>query len=72
MFAVAHLSLCLFETQTKEEWLQHWQATQISIRAEPAQPMHVDGEMVGETPVEIQVVPKAVKILVPGGETKSY
>lgn len=55
----------LLEPQAKDEWLLHWQARQISIQAEPAQPLHVDGEMVGETPTEIEVLPNSVRVLVP-------
>jgi diacylglycerol kinase (ATP) len=44
----------------------HWQARQITIDADPDQPVQVDGEMAGRTPISIRVVPKAVKVLVGG------
>jgi diacylglycerol kinase family enzyme len=42
----------------------HWQARQIVIDAEPSQPVQIDGEMAGRTPVSIEVVPQAVRVLV--------
>jgi len=46
----------------------HWQARQITIESEPSQPVQVDGEMAGRTPVSIKVVPQAVAVLVPKPE----
>jgi diacylglycerol kinase (ATP) len=43
----------------------HWQASQIRIDAAPAQPVQVDGELGGETPVTIRAVPNAVRVIVP-------
>ena len=43
----------------------HWQASQIRIDATPAQPVQVDGELGGETPVTIRAVPNAVRVIVP-------
>jgi diacylglycerol kinase (ATP) len=45
--------------------VEHWQVRQVRIEADPAQPVQVDGEMLAETPVSIQVVPQSVRILVP-------
>ena len=42
----------------------HWQARQITIDADPDQPVQVDGEMAGRTPVTINVIPQAVRVLV--------
>ncbi len=44
----------------------HWQARNITILANPAQPVQVDGEMAGESPVTISVVPQVIRVLVPG------
>jgi diacylglycerol kinase (ATP) len=43
---------------------QHWQARQITIVADPDQPVQVDGEMGGRTPITINVIPQAVRVLV--------
>ena len=45
---------------------QHsWQGREITIEADPPQPLWLDGEHYGETPVTIKVVPKAIKVVVP-------
>jgi diacylglycerol kinase (ATP) len=45
------------------EYVLHWQARDITIEADPPQPVQMDGEMVGESPVSIQVAPGLVRIL---------
>ncbi|MFO8015979.1 MAG: diacylglycerol kinase family lipid kinase [Candidatus Woesearchaeota archaeon] len=44
--------------------IEYIQAREISITAEPAALCHVDCEVIGTTPVNIRVVPKAVKMIV--------
>lgn len=45
--------------------LQHWQASEVTVRAEPNQDVQLDGEVSGQTPLTARVLPGAVKILVP-------
>lgn len=45
--------------------LQHWQIREASISSDPSQTVQVDGEIVGETPVDVRVIPQAVRIVVP-------
>lgn len=45
--------------------LHQWQGREVSVHADPPQPLWVDGEPFGETPFTIKVVPNAVNILVP-------
>jgi YegS/Rv2252/BmrU family lipid kinase len=45
--------------------LQHWQAREIMIRTDPAQPVQVDGEILSKTPYVARVVPQAVQVIVP-------
>ena len=47
----------------REESYHYWQAREIHIEATPALPVQVDGELAGETPVEISVVPAALHVL---------
>ncbi len=47
------------------EYIRHWQAREITIEADPPQPVQMDGELAGQTPVSIQVVPGWVRILTP-------
>jgi YegS/Rv2252/BmrU family lipid kinase len=62
-------------TQAFAQWfnnrgsLTHWQGKRITIHSEPAQPTQADGELLPKTPAEIDVIPAAVQIIVPSGET---
>jgi diacylglycerol kinase (ATP) len=47
------------------EPLQHWQARNIRIESTPEQTVQVDGEIIGNTPVEIKVIPQALMVLAP-------
>jgi YegS/Rv2252/BmrU family lipid kinase len=51
--------------QLNPEYILHWQAREITIDADPPQPVQLDGELAGETPVSIQVAPGIVRILAP-------
>lgn len=42
-----------------------WQAKTIRIDAQPPLPVHADGEVLGETPVSISVLPIQARLLVP-------
>jgi YegS/Rv2252/BmrU family lipid kinase len=50
-----------------DDLFDHWQARQISIESDPPQPVHIDGEMVGTTPVSIDILPRAIRVLAPRG-----
>jgi len=52
--------------QPDSESFHHWQACQIAIEASPSQLVHLDGEMWGETPVTVKVLPGVLPILTPG------
>lgn len=45
--------------------INYWQVKTVRIEADPPQPAWIDGEPCGETPVEIEVVPSAVSVIVP-------
>ena len=45
------------------EYMRHWQAREIAIEADPPQSVQMDGELAGQTPVTIRVVPGWVGIL---------
>ena len=45
--------------------LEHWQAREVTIRAEPNQVSQSDGEVIGETPLTVSIVPGAVEVLLP-------
>ncbi len=50
-----------------DELFYHWQARQICIASDPPQPVQIDGEMVGTTPVAIDILPRAIRVLAPKG-----
>jgi diacylglycerol kinase family enzyme len=55
----------LLDKDKRELLVEHWQARQITIEVDPPQPVQVDGEMVGDTPVSAEVMPGALKVIVP-------
>jgi len=44
------------------------QAREIRIDSDPAEPVEVDGDLIGSTPVEIAVVPAALWVVAPDRE----
>jgi diacylglycerol kinase (ATP) len=51
--------------------LPHWQVRNVTIAADPPQRVTADGEMLGNTPVDIRVLPGAVRIVVPASTIKA-
>lgn len=47
--------------------LPHWQVRNVSIAADPPQRITADGEVLGHTPVDINILPGAIRIIVPAG-----
>jgi diacylglycerol kinase family enzyme len=45
--------------------LPHWQAHRVVVHADPPQAIQADGEVVGETPVSVQIIPQPVNVIVP-------
>ena len=45
--------------------IEHVQGSRFRIEARPAQPVQLDGEIFGETPLDIEVVPAALTAIVP-------
>lgn len=44
--------------------MKHFQASRVRITADPPLPVQIDGEMQGTTPLEAEVIPRAVKLVV--------
>lgn len=53
-------------TEKLGEAYQHWQGREITVTADPPQPVHGDGDVWGETPVSVKVLPQAVAVITPG------
>lgn len=51
----------------KTKLLPHWQVRNASITADPPQKITADGELLGTTPVDIKVLPNAIRVIVPAG-----
>jgi diacylglycerol kinase family enzyme len=47
------------------ETIQHWQVRQVTIEAEPIQIVQSDGEIMGQTPFTAQILPQALRLIVP-------
>ncbi len=45
-----------------------WKARKIRIESDPPMKINLDGEIIGETPSEIEVVPSAVEVIVPNDQ----
>jgi len=45
--------------------MHYWKGKKIKIATSPSQPVWADGEFMGRTPVVLEVIPKAVTIVVP-------
>ena len=45
--------------------LPHWQVRHVSIDADPPQKVTADGEVLGSTPVDIRILPNAIRVIVP-------
>lgn len=53
------------------DYILHVQAREISIESDPPQPVQIDGEMAGDTPINIKVMPGLVRILEKGRAAKT-
>ena len=47
--------------------IRHEKGRRIFIDAKPPMPVHIDGDLIGETPIETEALPGAVRLLVPSG-----
>ena len=45
--------------------IPHWQCTTLTLVADPPQGVEADGEEMGETPLRITLVPKAMRVIAP-------
>jgi diacylglycerol kinase family enzyme len=52
--------------------LQHWAGRNIAVQADPPQPVVCDGELLGDTPLDVEVLPGTLSVLVPGGNASDH
>lgn len=61
----------ILHLERKSEGFRHWQGREISITCDPVQPVVGDGEVWGETPVSVKVLPGVLPILTPAHTQKT-
>jgi len=62
--SLVDIGYSLVDKKAPESYL-HWQAREIEIDCDPPESIQIDGEVAGETPVSIQVIPQALRVLAP-------
>ena len=58
-------SLVSSDAEEEQPGFAHWQVRRVTIEADPPQPVLLDGEPLGDTPVSVEIVPQALRVLVP-------
>jgi diacylglycerol kinase (ATP) len=48
-----------------QEYFPHWRGKQIMISSDPVQQVQLDGDLFGESPMEVTLLPKTVRVIVP-------
>lgn len=48
----------------------HKQGREINIVSDPVQGVQADGELIGDSPVDVKIMPKAIHVIVPSAEVK--
>ena len=62
------LGAALIRTSTELDNIVHLRSPKVKISASPAQKVVLDGEIIGNTPVEIECLPRSLTVFVPKGE----
>jgi YegS/Rv2252/BmrU family lipid kinase len=47
------------------EKLKHWQARRVTVDAHPAQTIQADGELIGKTPISVEILHPPIQLIVP-------
>lgn len=63
--SLVSVALSVANLQTLGKRLPHWQVRRVTVTADPPQAVTGDGELWEPTPLQAEVIPGAVKILVP-------
>jgi diacylglycerol kinase family enzyme len=65
MFNTVSSGAAFLETGISDLLVEHWQAKQIIVEVDPAQPVQVDGEIVHDTPITAEIMPGALNVIIP-------
>jgi diacylglycerol kinase family enzyme len=52
-------------TPNQTRSIRHWRAISVVVRSTPPSIVQCDGEMIGETPKEVTILPAALQVVVP-------
>jgi len=63
------MSRVLTSFDPESSTFHHWQAREILIETNPPLTLNIDGEIVGQTPISVKVIPQAVRVMVSGSQT---
>ena len=64
-YAVRHLLKFMSQRYLQDPRIVHRQARHVEVLTERATPVQVDGDVIGNTPVTVSVVPRGLRVLVP-------
>jgi diacylglycerol kinase (ATP) len=59
------ISRHIFHQGESQAGVYHWRGKEITLQSDPLQEVWVDGELRGQTPFTVTILPKALKIVVP-------
>lgn len=62
-----HLVSILIRRPQRDPSVETFDIRRMSVEADDPLPVHIDGEPIGTTPISLEVVPQALKLLVPSG-----
>jgi YegS/Rv2252/BmrU family lipid kinase len=62
---IKHIFGLTFRRHIEDPDFQRYRTTQLSLSAREALPVHVDAETIGTTPVEVEVVPQILNVILP-------
>jgi diacylglycerol kinase (ATP) len=60
------ISKHIFHHEGSDAGVYHWRGKEISLEADPAQSVWIDGDFGGKTPFTASVIPQALEMVVPG------
>jgi diacylglycerol kinase family enzyme len=63
--ALVSVAASVVDLDSPPACLQHFRARDVSVVADPTQPMDADGEPAGDTPCQATVLPEALEVVVP-------
>ncbi|MGC8640589.1 MAG: hypothetical protein ACP5XB_12005 [Isosphaeraceae bacterium] len=67
VFVLVRVVWSVVRGRHREDWAIEYLTAEraVAIHADRPLPVHGDGEVIGETPLEVQVVPRALAVAVP-------